>query len=104
MTLDACEFLRRFCLHILPPGFMKIRHYGMLSSRAKPKLKMQQMKMGVSIVKKAKLSWQQITKQLMGFDVEQCPCCKTGKMITILFFQANAPPARTNVLTTNQAA
>lgn len=104
MALDACEFLRRFCLHILPPGFVKIRHYGMLSSRAKPKLKMQQMKMGVSIVKKAKLSWQQITKQLMGFDVEQCPCCKTGKMITILFFQANAPPARTKELTTNQAA
>jgi hypothetical protein len=92
MTLSACEFLRRFCLHILPPGFMKIRHYGILSSRAKPQLKIQQMKMGVSIVKKEKLSWQQITKQVMGFDVEQCPCCKTGKMITILFFQANAPP------------
>jgi hypothetical protein len=41
---------------------------------------------------------------MMGFDVKQCPCCKTGKMITILFFQANAPPARTKELTTNQAA
>lgn len=92
MTLNAGEFLRRFCLHILPPGFMKIRHYGILSSRAKPQLKMQQMKMGVSIVKKEKLSWQQITRQVMGFEVDQCLCCKTGKMITILFFQANAPP------------
>jgi hypothetical protein len=54
---------------------------------------MQQMKMGVSIVKKEKLSWQQITKQMMGFDAEACPCCQTGKMITILFFAANAPPA-----------
>jgi hypothetical protein len=93
MTLDACEFLRRFCLHILPPGFMKIRHYGMLASRVKPQLKMQQMKMGVPIVKKEKLPWQQIAKQAMGFDVEACPHCKTGKMITILFFAANAPPA-----------
>lgn len=94
MTLDACEFLRRFCLHILPPGFVKIRHYGMLASRAKPQLKMQQMKMGVTIVKKEKPSWQEITNRMMGFDVEQCPCCKTGKMITILFFEANAPPGQ----------
>ena len=92
LTLDACEFLRRFCLHILPPGFMKIRHYGILASRAKPKLKLQQMKLGVSIVKKEKISWMQITKQQMGFDVEQCPHCKTGKMITVLFFDAHAPP------------
>ncbi|WP_153799499.1 hypothetical protein [Foetidibacter luteolus] len=26
------------------------------------------------------------------FDVEQCPCCKTGKMITLLSFGANGPP------------
>jgi hypothetical protein len=92
MALDACEFLRRFCLHILPPGFMKIRHYGLLASRAKPKLKMQQMKMGISIVKKEKLSWQQIAKQTMGFDADACPCCKSGRMITVLFFQPHAPP------------
>ena len=39
MSLEANEFLRRFCLHILPPGFRKIRHYGFLSSRGKAKLK-----------------------------------------------------------------
>lgn len=104
MALEAGEFLRRFCLHILPPGFMKIRHYGILSSRAKPQLKMQQMRMGVSIIKKEKLTWQQITKQVMGFDVEQCPCCKTGKMITILFFEANAPPDLTKVVARIKAA
>jgi hypothetical protein len=35
MTISAPEFLRRFCLHILPKGFRKIRHYGILSSRNK---------------------------------------------------------------------
>jgi hypothetical protein len=30
MTLDACEFLRRFVQHVLPSGFTKIRHYGLL--------------------------------------------------------------------------
>ena len=33
MTLDASEFIRRFLLHILPDGFVKIRHYGILSNR-----------------------------------------------------------------------
>jgi hypothetical protein len=33
MTLDRMEFVRRFCLHILPARFVKIRHYGLLGNR-----------------------------------------------------------------------
>lgn len=33
MTLDAVEFLRRFFVHVLPKGFVRIRHYGLLSNR-----------------------------------------------------------------------
>ena len=33
MTLEAAEFLRRFFLHVLPKGFVRIRHYGFLSNR-----------------------------------------------------------------------
>ncbi len=33
MTLSAVEFLRRFLLHVLPRGFMRIRHYGLLANR-----------------------------------------------------------------------
>jgi len=36
MTLPQQEFLRRFCLHILPPRFVKIRHFGILSNRNRP--------------------------------------------------------------------
>lgn len=36
MTLSQEEFLRRFCLHILPSRFVKIRHYGLLSNRNRP--------------------------------------------------------------------
>src|SRR4029077_3726659 len=32
LTLDAEEFLRRFLLHVLPKGFVRIRHYGLLAS------------------------------------------------------------------------
>jgi Putative transposase len=33
MTLDAPEFLRRFFLHVLPKGFVRIRHFGLLANR-----------------------------------------------------------------------
>jgi hypothetical protein len=33
MTLEAVEFIRRFLLHILPSGFVKIRHFGLLANR-----------------------------------------------------------------------
>ena len=32
LTLSALEFIRRFCLHILPPGLVRIRHYGILGT------------------------------------------------------------------------
>lgn len=96
MTLDAHEFLRRFCLHILPPKFVKIRHYGFLSSRAKVKLKIHQLKEGKLPDKTVKLTYAEITKSQLGFDVEQCPCCKTGKMIIVMQFGANSPPKRSN--------
>ena len=35
MTLDAVEFLRRFLLHVLPTGFQRIRHYGLLANRGR---------------------------------------------------------------------
>jgi hypothetical protein len=33
ITLDAVEFIRRFLLHVLPSGFVKIRHFGLLANR-----------------------------------------------------------------------
>ena len=35
MTLGADEFIRRFLLHVLPAGFQRIRHYGLLGNRAR---------------------------------------------------------------------
>jgi len=38
MTLSLDEFLRRFLLHLLPKGFVRIRHFGFLASRRRAKL------------------------------------------------------------------
>lgn len=82
MTLQADEFLRRFCQHILPGGYVRIRHYGFLSCRKKPLLRGLQQQMGLTAEKKEKLPWQEICKLRLGFDIETCPCCGKGKMVT----------------------
>ncbi len=103
MTLEATEFIRRFCLHILPPGFRKIRYYGFLANTNRALLQVQlaelreQKEMGVvapAPVKKDPIAigWKNIAKEKLNYDVDQCPCCKKGKMVTILHFDANAPP------------
>lgn len=91
LPLEATEFLRRFCLHILPKGFRKIRHYGFLSNRCGKEFKQQQMQMGITPLKQT-TDWKIIAKEKMHFDVDQCPCCKKGKMNELLSFDNNGPP------------
>lgn len=76
--LSGVEFLRRFCMHILPKGFVKIRYYGILSSRyAKRTILLRANKTDRP---KEKESVQERLKRLTDFDIYQCPFCKTGKM------------------------
>lgn len=91
MTISATEFLRRFCMHILPKGFRKIRHYGFLSNRCSQLFKKQQLQMGV-VIKPKNTEWKQIAKEKLQFDADQCPCCKEGKMMEVLAFDNNGPP------------
>ena len=97
MTLTASEFLRRFCLHILPKGFRKIRHFGILASTNKPKLKQVQKEMDITQTelperesKKKNHSSTSLTNH--DTDAKQCPCCEKGRMQVIFAFRANAPP------------
>jgi hypothetical protein len=84
MELRHEEFIRRFSLHILPKGFVKIRHYGFLSSTWKrQKLKLLQEKLQVKILEKAE------KKPFLP----KCPCCKTGNLHQIAVFDQRGPPA-----------
>jgi hypothetical protein len=97
MVLDATEFLRRFCMHILPPRFRKIRHYGFLANRNKKKLRFLQFSQGIIPKEQTKISYKEIAKNYLGFDVDQCPCCKEGRMIRVMSFSANAPPLKASI-------
>ena len=91
MTLRAHEFIRRFCMHILPKRFVKIRHYGFLASRNKPDLKKHQLQIGV-LVYKSNTEIKQTASGSAPPFCYKCPFCKTGTMIRLFSFDANAPP------------
>ncbi len=83
MSLGQGEFIRRFALHILPKRFVKIRHYGILSSTWKrQKLKQLQQQMGVKAYRPPAKIY-----------APQCPCCKKGVLQIQLYFDKRGPPA-----------
>ena len=93
-TLGADEFIRRFLLHLLPPGFHRIRHYGLLSASART----------ANLARARELL---AVAPPLGDDLPDeplhvrppCPCCG-GHMIIIETFarwsQPRAPPHRPN--------
>ena len=77
--LTGEEFLRRFCMHILPAGFVKIRHYGIYSSRFRNTIIKDKSKM---VIQPVETAIERINR-LLGFDITLCPCCRKGKLILV---------------------
>lgn len=94
MTLDGAEFLRRFCQHILPKGFVRIRHYGLLSTAKRPELRELQQTFGICVpLVKEKKDWKRVCREHLKYDPDSCPCCGKGKMVTLgMFFAGRSPP------------
>jgi hypothetical protein len=87
MTLSHAEFIRRFALHILPKRFVRIRHYGFLSSTWK------RTKLTDLLSKLAGIVLTSLPIVIKGSYHKCCPCCKTGQMITLLTFGRRGPPS-----------
>ena len=83
MTVKAEEFIRRFLMHILPPGFMKIRHYGLLGNRnKKTKLAVCKKLTNTTSPVKPKLTTLEILKKTLGVDFNICPMCHKGHLMS----------------------
>lgn len=86
MTLDAPVFLQRFFSHVLPEGFMKIRHYGILSSRNKAGcIESVREQYGLAPIEKPEKgsNWMETFEMLYGCHPKQCPCCAKGLMLVV---------------------
>ena len=91
MTLAADEFIRRFLLHVLPRGFHRIRHYGLLASSARKA----SLALARELLNVAPPPEDDIPEE--PADVRRpCPCCG-GRMVVIerfeRWYQPRAPPA-----------
>lgn len=97
MTLRATEFLRRFLLHILPAGFVRIRHYGLCAPRnVNTKLvaarRILQPDQPVEPADEPSASWWERFCERTGVDVMACPVC--GGSLQRKASIPRAPPAR----------
>jgi hypothetical protein len=102
-TLPADEFLRRFLGHVLPSGFQRIRHYGLLASRSKNEYltccrQLLDATPPPPPLKKTTAEWVLL---LFGIDVNCCPRCgqKTLERTTLLPQRRPAPDQPTTLPT-----
>jgi len=82
VTISAVEFIRRFLLHSLPTGLVRIRHYGFLANRnRKAKLAAVRALIGLApATLSAPAGLEELMGRLTGIDISACPCCHRGKM------------------------
>ena len=99
MTLPRDEFLRRFLLHVLPAGFMRIRHFGLFANRAR-----------AAKLAAARAALQQrapepvapenpvdFMRRVRGIDITRCAHCRLGQLHVVAI---TGPACRTTRLTT----
>jgi hypothetical protein len=85
MHLDALEFIRRFLLHVLPKGFVRIRHYGLLANRNR-KQKIARCRTLLEAPQPEEATQQTRRERLLeqiGVDIERCPACGEGRMTIV---------------------
>ena len=88
-TVEAVEFVRRFLLHVLPTGFVKIRHYGLvaaanvntkLETARRCLLNPDQDEVPKTPYPETPTSWRDLVFALTGIDLLVCPVCGDRSM------------------------
>jgi Putative transposase len=106
MALPAVEFIRRFLQHVVPSGFVRIRHFGFMAHRCKEE-KLQRCR---QLLAEAKAPVSEVMAAPpvpvaghpkpaaeLAADRHRCPHCGRGHMIIVERFEAGSPPTRPTV-------
>jgi len=83
MALEAEEFIRRFLLHVVPDGFVRIRHFGLLANRTRTtKLARCRQLLGQppAPAPAEPASVRALMLRLTGLDIERCAVCQRGRL------------------------
>ena len=97
MELQAEEFIRRFLLHVVPDGFVRIRHFGLLANRTrKTKLARcrQILAQPAAPASRPVESVHALMLRLTGLDIDRCPVCHLGRVHVTAILPAASRPAR----------
>jgi hypothetical protein len=95
-TIEPLDFLRRFLEHVLPPGFVKIRHYGLLAS-GRASERREQARQILDIENRPAnepsppqpecalldLDWAQLLRELTGQDILCCASCGVRAVVRV---------------------
>lgn len=99
MRLHAHEFLRRFLLHVLPDGFVRVRSYGLLANRGRHETIARCREVlgappAESPAGAEATSWRELLTRLTGNDPGRCPDCRQGSLLLVAEIpaQSRAPP------------
>jgi hypothetical protein len=97
MRLDAQEFVRRFLLHVLPTGFQRIRHYGLLANCHRQAKLEQSRKLLAAPAPLVELpdeppDYRDRYQRLTGVSLRDCPQCHRGQMVCIESFLPGTLP------------
>jgi Putative transposase/Transposase zinc-binding domain len=93
IAIDGVQFIARFLQHVLPPGFKRIRHYGLLA----PATKTQRLALARQLLAmpaanpRALEDAQAFMRRVAGIEIDRCPHCKTGHWLVVE--QVPADPA-----------
>ena len=90
MTLTATEFIRRMLLHVLPPGFHRIRYYGFLANRTR-RQKLAECRRLLSTppasppeqAGRTAADYRDRYEALTGRSLRRCPRCDDGSMLVV---------------------
>ena len=88
MTLEVAEFIRRFLLHVLPKGFHRIRHYGLLAGTTKAETITKARDMLAAAVNP---DTPEIDEDAATAHPHPCPCCG-GRMMIVELFEPGCQP------------
>jgi hypothetical protein len=98
MTLSALEFVRRFLLHVLPSGFVRIRRYGILSNRHRgEKMALCRRLLALDVATGSELlkTTEPSENASLITPTSVCPICGAGRMIVME--ELPPPPARLEI-------
>ena len=96
LTVDAHEFIRRFLLHVLPNGFVRVRYYGLLANRHRTQT-LQLCRTLLEVPESAnsqpiaQQDWTDLLTSLTGVDPLGCPQCKKGRLVRVETLPPSSP-------------